>query len=624
MKDVRFATLSGASCSLIIRRIIDTLELLERDRIATYLSFASPVQSHYDLANRIISKRHTFLGSKDYLYCYISCEDANIDYFLETVCNVLSSLNISDADRLTEFGRVFYSSTILTLPYGQSKYGWRYFNGRTWITIDRLQLQYMFQRRVDMCEIMMRLKISPDNFSDTMRSAHRRMLNQDTISQMLYAEFNNEVDDKESYFSMASCLYDMRYGIVRRSLPGDLCTLSGNVDPDTAQLHKTDEMLEVLSEWLSGIDVANSYLDILASALSEFSPRYAVINSGTGADGKSTMFHIVKEIFGSYCATMPTTGPASDSKSGGETTPVAVLMIGKRICITADANNVQRVINSSAFKSMSGGDTTYIRRLYSEADIHSPRLKMLILINTNQTEFTATSINELTRLRIVRWLNKRVTNEDRDIVPIHQLERSNTATYKYELQFMRMYGSCLMSNLIMRHMSMQQKGTQLELCSKIRQWTKELVSPKTILRFLNSCTEKYANMLPSVQSHQMQLQDEATSFALNVQGATSLIEHDATIEELYALYTVWRKVVVRFSTTDPTTVDVFTKHMEFYHPIVKRIGRDGMEEHFVPGLRIKSDARMIFNSNSFAMIGTGNRIGQPQQSLQFSNIYYTE
>jgi hypothetical protein len=58
-------------------------------------------------------------------------------------------------------------------------------------------------------------------------------------------------------------------------------------------------------------------------------------------------------------------------------------------------------------------------------------------------------------------------------------------------------------------------------------------------------------------------------------------------------YLIWRKNGARFSHTDPTTMEAFRTHLEFYHPISKRIARDGTEELYVEGISLKVDTDFL-------------------------------
>lgn len=603
----------GASCDVDQQNVVDMMPLLHVGIVASFLGGGSANVTHYTVGQKVIDNRYTYYGYKDYMYCYINCQHGNAEVVVSTICNYILGLTLSTKHEMRMFMKLFYSCVLLTVVDSRSGYGWRFFNGKLWITVDKHQIRNMLNSRLSESQVLYRLNINPDAFERTRETMYKSITSDSYTSMFFSCDFESMINRKDRVFCMSTSLYDMVEGSVRRPLPGDLCTLSGNIDPifeeDVGRLR---EMMDVLSMWMGGPDVADSYMNILAGALSEFAPRYAIINSGTGADGKSTFFHIIDKLFGSYCMTMPTTGPAVDSKGANEATPAVSAMVGRRVCITTDANNVDRLISSSGFKSVSGGDKAYVRRLFREADTEGQRLKMLILVATNQTDIVVTSIHELTRIRIIKWMSKRVSTEDRDIIPLHQISHSGNVIHRYENVFIERYGHCMMMDLISRHKVLLEYGMRIDLCLTIREWTKSVVAPKTILKFLNDCTER---VTPNVQQV-----DDVTRMALT---ATSN-DMNASVESLYISYMLWRKNGARFSKSDPTTMEGFRTHLEFYHQIHKRLNSNGDEELYVNDIKLKQNndvLSMIYMTGGKPLtLNTTNPILYTDNSVYMPNI----
>lgn len=580
----------GSACDIDQRGLIDSIPLLEIAPVANYLSFGLSNNVYEHIARTIIDNRYAYYGWKNYMYCYINSSESGLDYIVGQICSYASSISVSSVGSMLVVFRLLYSSIILVTLDSSDRYVWKYFNDRVWMQIDKQQIKGMLYARAKLSNIAERLHIQQDKVESVMDSVCLKIMRGDINSYMFSPGFNDDSDDKETTFCMRTCIYDIKNRYIRRPLPGDSCTLAGDVDPDKTSwdINRSD-MIGTLSKWMGGDDVANSYLDILACALSEFGPRYAVINSGTGADGKSTFFHIVSKLFGSYCMTTPGTGPAIDTRGSNDATPVANAMISKRVYITTDATNVWKLLTSPGFKSITGGDQSYTRKLYKEASSSSPRLKALSLINTNQEDFVATSINELTRIRIVKWSSKRITDEDRDIIPKHQSIASHKVIHKFENIFINKYGSCMMIELIGRHMELMKRSMTVDVCPKIRQWTRDTVAPKTILRFIHACTQQTTIKVDTDI-------DDATSYALMLQGD----QEDVSVEKLFMTYKSWQKTGARFSNTDPTSMETFRIHLEFYYPISRRIASDGTEELYIKGVCLKPDVdflNLLYPSN---------------------------
>jgi hypothetical protein len=566
----------GLCCDADQKALVDSMALLTVDAIGKVLSYNNPIPVHTDISERVVTNRYTYYGWKDYMYCYINSGNTALKYVIESICTYIGGDAMSDLRKIQMFMKLLYSPITLTIAEG-NRYTWRFFNGRIWINVDKHQIRNMLYSRIISSNVLPMLRVDYKNREKTCDRFYRSITNGDISPMFFSPTFLEMCDDKSRVFCMKTCLYDIKNSCIRKPLPGDLCTLAGEVDPDgTVSEERKKEMMDVLAMWMGGQDVADSYMNVLAGALSEFVPRYAIINSGTGADGKSTFFHVVDKLFGSYCMIMPTTGPSADSKSANEATPVASAMVGRRVCITTDANNIDRLVSSSAFKAISGGDKTYIRRLYSEADTSGQRLKMLVLVATNQADFVVASIHELTRVRIVKWLSKRVSAEDKDIIPSHQIAHSGTVINRYEDVFIERYGPCMMMDLISRHIALMNNNMQIYLCNRIRHWTRDTICPKTILRFLAACTEQSTNIDNAIM-------DDATRMAVSL----STGDMSESVEDLYMSYMIWRRGGARFSPSDPKTMEAFRTHLEFYHRIKKRKNMRGEEELYVDGLRLK-------------------------------------
>jgi len=604
--DVENSIVSGSSCDPDQNRVMHSMALLTRQDIAHAVSGGSSNTSHLIVADRVLAQRYTYFGYKDYMYCYINSAPGALDYIIDNICEYCISLSLSDYNKLLMFMKLLYSPVLLATTDG-IRYTWKYFNGRTWVNVDKHQIRNMMRSRMITSAVTGRLNISPDESEYVQNRLYNHIQHDDVTSMFYSCEFDSKRDNKDSVFCMKTCSYDMVSRSIRISLPSDLCTLAGEVDPSASQ-HSTklQAMMAVLSSWMGAPDVADSYLDILAGALSEFSPRYAVVNVGTGADGKSTFFHVVNKLFGTYCMTMPTTGPRIDSKGANEATPATAAMAGRRVCITTDASDVDKLLSSSGFKSISGGDRAYVRRLFKEADTEGQRLKMLILVATNQSDFVVASIHELTRIRVARWTSKRVSVEDRDIIPKHQIARSGEVINRYEDVFISEYGPCMMMELISRHASLADNNMRIILCKTMREWTRDTVSPKTILKFLSDCTEaSNPDMVP---------EDESTRLAL----AATSSDANVSVESLFLSYMIWRKNGARFSKSDPVTMQQFKVHLEFYHRISSRINSRGEEELYVQGLSLK------YSTNDIFSVMSGNNNMSALTFIKSNPMIYTD
>jgi hypothetical protein len=223
---------------------------------------------------------------------------------------------------------------------------------------------------------------------------------------------------------------------------------------------------------------------------------------------------------------------------------------------------------------------------------------MLAIINTNQTSMVLPAVSELTRIKVFKWLHKTVTNEDRAVIPKHQLMQSHNGIFNYENKFLERFGGCLMMELLTRHRNLKNRSAMIELCGTVKEWTLMSVSPKTILSFLRECTESHD------QTTEPESDAELDRLAMVHQRRDMDTPKEPSVDDLYVAYMYWRRKGVRYSPTDPTNLTSFRTHLEFYHPIARRhIGLE--EEEYVEGIRLKEEFYLLklMRSGGIGMIG---------------------
>jgi hypothetical protein len=577
-------------------RLMSVIPEIDIHALSGFIGISSATEQHYDVANEIVDDRYTNSRWGDYMYCSM-CMNPSIDSIVASYC---MSCCDDPVERIQLFVQLYYSPILVLVP-GSKDYIWRYFHRGIWVILDTMEVRRMMLSRLLTSNVSNNLGIDRGERDKVYVRVLRNIVRDRVGISLFCPRFDDIRDDKESVFAMPSSSYDVKRHILRRGLPSDRATLRGDVDACGIDewRDKRSQMLNILSEWMSGDDVVNTYLDIVACAVGEFKPRYVVINSGTGSDGKSTWSHILRNIFGRYYAPLPSTGLAVDTKNSNDATPVLNTLMMKRMCLTPDAKDVVAMISSPGFKSISGGDEIYRRELHKEASMSTPSLKLLCIINTNQTSVVVTRISDLTRTKITRWLNKTVTEEDRAIIPSHQLGKCGAGIFNYERKFLNEYGSTLMVELLVRHKLLCDNDYRITVCEKIRQWTKELVSPKTILRFLEVCTDRVTEEMSTtaIVLHNNHMQSDSS---------------ETLVEDLFMAYTTWRKGGARFSATDPTNIHVFSCHLEFYYPIYTRRTRTGLEEYYVKDIRLKPEydmSSMFFSARGLSMLTGGSLIG---------------
>lgn len=595
-------------------RVLEYLAPLDEDDVLRYLAPLGSDDSCQDVVARIMEQRTTQFGWRDFCHCY---DVVAAEYRRDIVTFRSAVLRYAEALHQPPGQRVHVALCLYMAPRliatGEVEPAWHAFHRGVWSPISKASVWNAAYNFVSEPQVADRLGLGTSPDGARVHKLLTQLLRRDGLAYaMLYVDgFEHRRDDKDTVFAMPGGTYDIGHGIVRSALPGDMATMSSTVDMDYhAWRERRTEMMRVLVTWMSGRDVANTYLDIVASAMSEFLPRYGVVNYGTGSDGKSTWFLILNAIFGSYCAMLPGTGPAMGSRSGNDATPLANLLVGKRLCLTADSGDVMRILRSPDFKSMTGGDPFYLRGMYREAETVPRRLKQLAMINTNSASMSAHEISMLTRVKVFMWTSKTVAEEDLAAIPSHQLERSSIGTFGYETTFLRKYGATLITELLIRHRDLRSKSMRIEICDTVREWTRDMLKPRTILAFMECCTESAKD-----EEHR----DDDTL-------PIDLVGHDPKgtfLSTLFAVYTTWRRSSGRMSPNDPTTIDAFKGHVEHYYPVTKEpVPSSGRLDDYVRGVVLKSGFDML--SPSTLRIGGSFYGSNAAVSSTASSVYTRE
>jgi P4 family phage/plasmid primase-like protien len=100
---------------------------------------------------------------------------------------------------------------------------------------------------------------------------------------------------------------------------------------------------------------------------------------GVGANGKSVLYGLLKELFGSYC--LQSQPEAFMLKPSGEgATPLLARLQGVRLVIAPETEDGQRLAESTV-KQLTGGDTMVARPMYGHPFEFQPKFKLAIVGN---------------------------------------------------------------------------------------------------------------------------------------------------------------------------------------------------------------------------------------------------
>ena len=183
-------------------------------------------------------------------------------------------------------------------------------------------------------------------------------------------------------------LVDLRNGQVREQRPEDYITMAVGCGYDPLAACPTwVAFLE--SVFCGGVGAADPdddqgrthYLQLwvgyaLTGLTTEQQFQFA---HGVGANGKSVLYGLLKELFGSYC--LQSQPEAFMIKPSGEgATPLLARLQGVRLVIAPETEDGQRLAESTV-KQLTGGDTMVARPIYGHPFEFQPKFKLAIVGN---------------------------------------------------------------------------------------------------------------------------------------------------------------------------------------------------------------------------------------------------
>jgi putative DNA primase/helicase len=106
-----------------------------------------------------------------------------------------------------------------------------------------------------------------------------------------------------------------------------------------------------------------------------------VVIHGLGANGKSTLLTVMREIFGTYCVTLPFESLTHDDRRrGGDATPDLVRLPGARLVLASEPE-VNARLWESLIKWQTGGEPIMVRPLYQKPFEFLPSHKLVLSFN---------------------------------------------------------------------------------------------------------------------------------------------------------------------------------------------------------------------------------------------------
>lgn len=224
-----------------------------------------------------------------------------------------------------------------------------------------------------------------------------------------------QLDASDHLIGVANGVLDLRSGQLRPGAPADLMTQRTCVAYYAAA--RAPRWERFLQEVFAGDADLIAFIQRAAgySLTGETREQCYFQCYGTGANGKSTLLQILRELAGEYAKEAPFT-TFEFSRQGNATYDLAELR-GARLVLSSETGDSAR-LNEARIKAVTGGDTVTARFLYQSNFTYTPRFKLWFASN-HKPQIRGTDTGIWRRVRLIPFTVSFKRRADKDL--IHEL-----------------------------------------------------------------------------------------------------------------------------------------------------------------------------------------------------------
>lgn len=209
------------------------------------------------------------------------------------------------------------------------------------------------------------------------------------LSQKCYDEdFYKKLDVNNNVFVCTNGVLDLDLGVFRDGQPSDMMTLSSNIDfPKEIDTVEAQDAMCAIQEWLDKIfpddDIQNYAMNVmtckLSGSLAHLGERFHIF-TGSGANGKSQFFKLIKEAFGDYYLAADNTLLNTPKRDPNSASPAIAILKAKRIVsLSEPKNNIP--FESDKVKELVSGDPLTCRHLNKDPIQFIPQYALFLQCN---------------------------------------------------------------------------------------------------------------------------------------------------------------------------------------------------------------------------------------------------
>jgi P4 family phage/plasmid primase-like protien len=209
------------------------------------------------------------------------------------------------------------------------------------------------------------------------------------LSQKCYDEdFYKKLDVNNDIYVCTNGVLDLDSCIFRDGQPSDMMTLNSGIDyPKNIDSVEAQDIMCSIQEWLDKIfpddEVQNYVLNVFACKLSgslgHLGERFHIF-TGSGANGKSQFFKLIKEAFGDYYLAADNTLLNTPKRDPNSASPAIAILKAKRVVsLTEPKNNIP--FESDKVKELVSGDPLTCRHLNKDPIQFIPQYALFLQCN---------------------------------------------------------------------------------------------------------------------------------------------------------------------------------------------------------------------------------------------------
>ena len=188
-----------------------------------------------------------------------------------------------------------------------------------------------------------------------------------------------DFDANLRYFGVRNGVVDLYAGKLIENRPDLMVSKHTNWDYDPNA--SCSKIIETIREYFQNdVALANYLIRLFANALAGEDCSHFVCCVGTGANGKSTLFNVLRELFGPYCASVSDAALVKNPAASGGASPELVSLIGARLVICSETEQ-DSALREHIIKQITGMEDMTVRALYCPPETFRPHA--LPLLGTN-------------------------------------------------------------------------------------------------------------------------------------------------------------------------------------------------------------------------------------------------